>query len=291
MISTKQKLITVLICFIMLLFCTGFSFFYSGGDIDHEEAKITSIGGMKGKTLGGVQAKMPDDSAKIFFESIFGVKFLKYCSFSSVDNMLAALRSGTVRAVWASDLTADYLIRNNDDLTVLIEPEEQSERLRFAMAFRPEDTVLRDSCNTFLEELKNDGRLEELTAKYINGDDEEAVTEKDMIVNSKEFIGADLNNTLYIGITGAVPPVECLTTDGEAAGFCVSLSDLLGQYLGRRVQFLVMNNETIFTELMAGRIDLVFCYGTSENHSTEFPEYIMSEGYCSMKGYCLVTLK
>jgi len=71
-------------------------------------------------------------------------------------------------------------------------------------------------------------------------------------------------------------------------GFCVALSDLLGQKLGREVRFKVVDSETIFTELMAGKLDMVFCYGTSANHSTEFPPYIMSEGYCPMKGYRLI---
>ena len=93
---------------------------------------------------------------------------------------------------------------------------------------------------------------------------------------------------MYIGITGSVPPLECVDERGVPYGFCVALSDLLGQKLGCEVRFKVVDSETIFTELMAGKLDMVFCYGTSANHSTEFPPYIMSEGYCPMRGYRLI---
>ena len=147
---------------------------------------------------------------------------------------------------------------------------------------------MRDLCNVCLSELKADGKLAALLEQYVWGDAEERFYPEQMTVNSETFSLQLAGKPVYIGITGSVPPLECVDERGVPYGFCVALSDLLGQKLGREVRFKVVDSETIFTELMAGKLDMVFCYGTSANHSTEFPPYIMSEGYCPMKGYRLI---
>ena len=160
--------------------------------------------------------------------------------------------------------------------------------MQFALAFRPEDEALRDLCNERLAELKENGTLADLVNTYVWSDAEERFYPEQMTVNSETFSVQITGKPVYIGITGSVPPLECVDERGVPYGFCVALSDLLAQKLGREVRFKVVESETIFTELMAGKLDLVFCYGTSANHSTEFPPYIMSDGYCPMKGYRLI---
>ena len=150
---------------------------------------------------------------------------------------------------------------------------------------------MRDLCDERLAELKENGKLDALLNMYVWSDAEERFYPEQMTVNSETFSVQITGKPVYIGITGSVPPLECVDERGVPYGFCVALSDLLGQKLGRKVRFKVVDSETIFTELMAGKLDMVFCYGTSANHSTEFPPYIMSEGYCPMKGYRFVVTK
>lgn len=310
-ITTKQKWITIAVFLLVLLLSTAFGFF--DGKITSVKERISSVNELSGKSLGGVAAKMPDASAKIFFESQFGVKFSAYQSYQTIETAVKALKMNKVQAIWASDVTADWLLRNDEGLAVLqtvnglstvkanqyttetIGTEKQDvtsggkERMQFALAFRPEDEAMRDRCNECLSELKADGKLDALLEQYVWGDTEERFYPEQMTVNSETFSLQITGKPVYIGVTGSVPPLECVDERGVPYGFCVALSDLLGQKLGREVRFKVVDSETIFTELMAGKIDMVFCYGTSANHSTEFPPYIMSEGYCPMKGYRLIT--
>lgn len=305
MITTKQKWITIVVFLLVLLLSTAFGLFNgkepgNSGKITSGDERISSVVELRGKSLGGVTAKMPDASAKIFFESQFGTKFSAYRSYEAVGTAVKALKQNQVQAIWASDVTADWLLRTEEGLQVLqtenglsMQSAEGSarERMQFALAFRPEDEAMRDLCNVCLSELKADGKLATLLEQYVWGDAEERFYPEQMTVNSETFSLQLTGKPVYIGITGSVPPLECVDERGVPYGFCVALSDFLGQKLGREVRFKVVDSETIFTELMAGKLDMVFCYGTSANHSTEFPPYIMSEGYCPMKGYQLIVTK
>jgi len=301
-ITTKQKWITIAVFLLVLLLSAAFGLFdgkESGNSekITSAEEHIGSVKELSGKALGGVTAKMPDASAKIFFESQFGEKFSAYRSYETVGTAVKALKMNKVQAIWASDVTADWLLRTEEGLQILqtenglsVQPSEgnEKERMQFALAFRPEDEEMRNLCNERLSELKADGKLDALLEQYVWGDAEERFYPEQMTVNSETFSLQITGKPVYIGITGSVPPLECVDEHGVPYGFCVELSDLLGQKLSREVRFKVVDSETIFTELMAGKLDMVFCYGTSANHSTEFPPYIMSEGYCPMKGYRLI---
>ena len=301
MITTKQKWITIAVFLLVLLLSTAFGLFDGNATVNSgkitsgengsssTEEGIRSVKELSGKPLGGVVAKMPDASAKIFFESQFGVKFSAYRSYDTVETAVKALKMNQVQAIWASDVTADWLLWNNEGLKVLQTVNgPEGERMQFALAFRPEDETMRDLCNERLSELKANGKLDALLEQYVWGDAEERFYPEQMTVNSETFSVQITGKPVYIGITGSVPPLECVDERGVPYGFCVALSDLLGQKLGREVRFKVVDSETIFTELMAGKLDMVFCYGTSANHSTEFPPYIMSEGYCPMRGYRLI---
>jgi len=304
-ITTKQKWITIAVFLLVLLLSTAFGLFdgkqvSNSGKITSANERISSIKELSGKALGGVTAKMPDASAKIFFESQFGEKFSAYRSYETVGTAVKALKMNKVQAIWASDVTAEWLLRTEEGLKILqaenglsVQPSEgnEKERMQFALAFRPEDEAMRDLCNERLSELKEDGKLDTLLEQYVWGDTEERFYPEQMTVNSETFSLQITGKPVYIGITGSVPPLECVDERDVPYGFCVALSDFLGQKLGREVRFRVVDSETIFTELMAGKLDMVFCYGTSANHSTEFPPYIMSEGYCPMKGYRLVVME
>ena len=295
MITTKQKWITIAVFLLVLLLSTAFGFAVEKENGNSE--KITLVKDLTGKTLGGVTAKMPDASAKIFFESQFGVKTAGYQSYETIGTAVKALKQNKVQALWASNITAEWLIRTEEGLKLLPTGTETNaladskERLQFALAFRPEEEAMRDSCNARLSELKKEGILDSLLEKYVQNDAAERFYPEHMTVNSDIFSVQITGKPMYIGITGSVPPLECVDEKGVPYGFCVALSDQIGQELGREVRFRVVDSESIFTELMAGKLDAVFCYGTSANHSTEFPPYIMSDGYCPMKGYRLITLE
>ena len=301
--SNREKWFTILICFILLILCA------TVGAYKKKEVKtgVDVVQDLNGKALGGVEGRMPGNSAKIFFESMLGVKLSRYSSYKNIDEALYALKTGKVAAVWTADVTADYLVRNGNkdesDMVLktvdtagtasIMELPEGRFEFGFAVKNNKKGLELNESFNAAIKTLEADGILEELRQKYIyDAEKAEPFTEKNMIIAGKAYKQAfSKNDTLRIGITGAVPPVEMLDEDGDPYGFCVAFMDEVGQQLGRNVEFVVLDNETIFTSLMSGRIDAVFCYGTPGKVTMEGTKnWITSEGYLSCKGYKLISV-
>ena len=280
MLTTKRKWIAVAVFAAFVLLCTLLSIFKIP---KNSSFAYESVAQFEGRTISGVSAKMPTASAKIFLDSYFGVSFGSYSPCDDFITALAALDNKKVSAIWVADVTADYYCRTGNYRS--ISPEETagkgSERLQFAFAFRPEDTALRDIANELLDGLEADGTLDRLYDYYVNG------VESSCLCPEFDNDG----KTIYVGITGTVPPLEMVDAEGNVSGMAVELSKYLANYVGLNVKFVVLDNETAFARLMNGRVDMIACYGTSENHSTEFPEYIMSRGYCSMLEYRLLVTK
>ncbi|MCR5324612.1 MAG: transporter substrate-binding domain-containing protein [Lachnospiraceae bacterium] len=307
--SNKEKWLTILVCFVLLILCTSI------GAYKKKEVTtgIKTVEELKGKALGGVESRMPDNSAKIFFESMLGVKLSRYSSYKNIDEALYALRTGKVAAIWAADVTADYLVRLQENakdenektsLTFrliedagtasIMELPEGRFDFGFAVKNNKKGQELVESLNEAIKTLKADGKIEELSKQYIyEAEKAEKFTGKNMMVSSAAYKQAFAENkTLTVGITGAVPPVELLDEDGDPYGFCVAFMDEIGLQLGRNVEFVVLDNETIFSSLMSGRIDAVFCYGTPGKVTTEGTKnWIMSDGYLSCAGYKLISVE
>ncbi len=275
MITNTNKWITAVVLIILLLVFSGFGFFkprMNGG-----EDAVNNITELTGKTLGGVVSRMPDNSVKLLFEGILGQKLGGYRSYKRIDEVLNALRTGEIKAAWMPDVTAEYILNTEAGFKELETPEPDTERFSFGLAVRndEEGAALRDELNSAISTLRSNGKLDELASRYTtysatsenarpeggNTENNEALfTIDDMQVNNSE--AAKDWDKLYIAITGAIPPLEQLDEASEPYGYCVELMDNIGMLINKKIEFVVLTGETYFTELMAGRIDAVFAYGS-----------------------------
>lgn len=295
--TVKGKWLTILVCFLILLICSGVG--ASGRDSEKKTGtEITEYGDadfLKGASLGGVIGRMPTNSSKIFFESVTGRKLGSYKAYSNPDEVLYALRNGDIKAAWFTDVSAAYLLDTVDGLAELdtsgmadIENTDES-RFEFAMAARNDDEGLElvENLNNALDYLEKYGTLEALTEKYIcNAAECEPFTEKDMVIRDKlhkmYYYAAE---PIYVGVTGAVPPIELLDESGRPYGFCVALMDEIGQVLKCQVNFIALDNETAFSSLMSGRVDVIFCYGAGRITTEGTKSWCMTRGYYPMQRY------
>ena len=295
--SNKEKWLTVLTCFVLLLLLAGFGAWKP----DSKGGRIKSADDLKGAALAGVTGRMPDSSAAIFFRSITGRKLGSYTGYDSMDECLCALKGGRADVIWAPDITARYLLASDESLGLLDTSDmaaiENTSEARFSFGMAAADTEkgreLIEQVNYAIDYMKTDGITDELISVYIDG----ALTapefsEKDMVVNdSIHKVYYYSTDPLVIGITGAVPPVEMTDGKGRPCGFCVAFADELGQILQRGVRFVVLDNETAFSSLMSGRVDLVFAYGAGRVTTESGRNWVMSDGYLDMQKYDFLYLK
>lgn len=291
MIKTKNKWITLLIVLLVLFFITGAGGFNRAKDVT--SPNIESLGELEGKNMGGVLAKMPDNSAKTFFETLLGEKLSSYQSYDSVIETVSALKSNEIDVAWFSDITAKYLLKTEQGLREVKTPDVDESRLEFAFAIKQGNFELREKMNEAIHELKENGTLDRLIATYVDRDTyDQKYYEKDMVIKKNDYQGT-FSRTLYVGVTGAVPPLDFLDIDNKPVGFSVALMDAIGQHLSYDIKFVAMKNDTAFSNLMSGKVDLLFCYGTSKNTVDRESKYnyIMTDGYYTMDKYAYLVLE
>ncbi len=289
--AIKNKLLTVLAVFIVLLLLAGAGAFKAD----------TAKGGIKDKsdvkTLGGIESAMPENSAMVFFGSTLGKTLLGYNAYKNTDELLFALKSGEVDAIWTCDVTADYLMAKDPGLKKLPVSEmsdiqnTKENRFEFGMALKDTDAgkKLKEEIDRVLGDMKDDGTLDFLTTLYISIPRYDKMENKDQRLYPDDIRSLSGKETIYVGITGAVPPIECVDEDGKPYGFCVALMDEIGARLSKKVKFVVLDNETAFTSLMKGRVDLIFAYGTGEITTESKKKFITTVGYYPMKNYEFLT--
>ena len=87
--KTANKLLTVLVVLALLLVLTGFGAFKLKKNTESSRIR-----------LGGVESRMPENSAMVFFGSTLGQSLSSYKSYKNIEETLYALRSGEVDAIW-----------------------------------------------------------------------------------------------------------------------------------------------------------------------------------------------
>ena len=297
--KTKNKLYTVLAVFLILIFLTGIGAFKKEGG--KGASKITDENGntvsVKIKHLGGVGTRMPEASSLVFFTSTIGQKLTSYKAYKNFDEAVCSLKSGENEAIWACDVSVDYLegkfpgLVKADISTMADIQKTEDARFSFGMALKKnKGEALQVKINKYLADMKEDGTLAKLIAEYIDNaafyDTEQGKEKRFYPENMRKINGS----TIIVGITGAVPPIELLDEDMEPYGFCVALMDELGARLGQKVKFVYIDNETAFTSLMSERVDMIFAYGTGRITTETKQNFIMTDGYYDMQRYEILTL-
>ena len=297
--ETKNKLLTVLVCFLILVLLAGVGAFkpkQASGNISTSADDGGNGQTPKIKKLGGVECRMPENSAFVFFGSTFGLKLSSYKAYKNFDEALCSLKSKETDAVWACDVSADYLLKVNEGLKK-VDAELTSDiqrtdapRFSFGMALKKDSgEKLRDEINEALSSIKTDGTLDDIISKYVdNAEYFETETGKKDRFYPKNMKNKSGNGTIKVGITGAVPPLELLDEDMDPYGFCVALMDEIAGRTGKKVKFVYIDNETAFTSLVSSRVDLIFAYGNSPTTTESKPVHIMTDGYLDMQRYYMI---
>lgn len=283
--KTIHKIMTVTVLFFLVLFAAALQLFREDKNVVSPD--IESISELSGTQIGGVASRIPDNSAQILFESLLGVKLSGYQSYHNVFETLAALRTNEIEAAWFPDVTADYLISVEKGLKRIDAKQATEPRLDFALALKSDAVALRDEIDTALATLRENGTLEQLGKDYITS---AAVvkkyTEKDMDLSDYETDG-----TIYIGVTGAVWPIDMVDLELKPYGYSVALMNEIGKLIHKKVEFVTLHNDTAFSNLMGGKVDALFCYGTSKTTLTDVKSYITTTGYYTMNQYSYVVLE
>jgi len=170
--------------------------------------------------------------------------------YENFNSMQMALSSKQIDKIQTYQSVAKYLTENNPDF--VIEESQRTAALvdNFCCAVRAEDVDLKQSFNEAITSMKADGTLDALIEKFIRHP-----TLTPQSVALPKINGAD---TLRVGITGDLPPLDLVLPDGTPAGFNTAVLAEISTRINENIELVQIESAARAAALTSGQVDVVF---------------------------------
>ncbi len=166
------------------------------------------------------------------------------CPYDNVTDMIHALKVRKVDAMAIEGLLWKSIQHEHEDLMIIwddwkLEP--------FGMIFNKSNTQLLEQYNTFLRELKESGELKAINEKWINGEEQARMPDLSGVPRSGE--------PLKVGCTGTMAVYDFIR-DGKNTGLDMEIVELFAAYLGRPVEYQMMNFGGLISAISSNVVDM-----------------------------------
>lgn len=181
-------------------------------------------------------------------------------SYGDIMNAIAALQVGKLDAVVTMNTTAVRVTRRNPGL--MIEGELLDDEV-ISPVLRKENTELLDQVNQILGELRSDGLLDEMIARWIDLDDPEM----------PDIPRGGTGVPLRVGTTATRAPFSYKLSSGEIIGLSPELAYRIGEKLNRRIEFVETDFAGLIPALQSGKSDIIIDLLTYTPARAEFVSF------------------
>ena len=202
--------------------------------------------------------------------------------FDDLRTMLMALETGKIDAAGLYSSVCRYISNRNDKLTIyggdsfnannpqaenrlmLLNLMDALFSVDFSFLFMEDNGELRDLFNGALRDMREDGTFTRLLEKQVAGVFFDPENEP-AAVEAPHVEGAE---TIRVGITGDLPPVDYYTADGKPAGFSTDILSEIGRRTGKNIEFVGVTSGSRLIALNTGRVDVIFWARSHAEHDT-----------------------
>ncbi len=202
---------------------------------------VASVDDLKGAYIGVQLGTTGDIYASDYEGDEEGTQIERY---NKGNDAVMALSQGKIDCVIIDEQPAKAFVEKNEDLTIL---EEEFALEDYAICVSKEKTELKDSINTALTELKEEGVIDSIIANYIG---EEAGNSP---YESPEDVDRS-NGTLVMATNAYFPPYEYYEGD-KVTGIDADIAQAICDKLGYELQIDDMNFDSIIAAVQAGKAD------------------------------------
>ena len=212
-----------------------------------EEGKLKSIDQLKTERLAAQRGTV----GQFLAEDLLGDNKGKLLTtFEKYVDAIASLRQGKVRAVVMDEMPAKRFVAEVEGLVIM---DEALSEENYAIGFRKGNTELVNQVNAILAEMRADGTLAAIFAKYIDGD-YSAVKPEDIDFNK----GAK-GGKLYVGTEAGFAPYELRVGTGFI-GIDVEMCAHIAKKLGKELVIENMNFDALPMAVSTNKVDMI-CAG------------------------------
>ena len=204
--------------------------------------------------------------------------------YDSIMSMMMALGSGEVDEIGLPGVVGAYVLNSRPDFKITCMVRMNKENLAFGF-MKGRGESLRDKFNEAIQAIKADGTMRDIIARYMKVD---GAPES---IPFENFDGAE---TIKVAVTGDLPPIDYVATDGKAAGFNTALLAEIAKRLRVNVKTVYVNTASRTASLSSGRSDVVFWYQLTEGNEKHFDvpdSVIVSEPYFDWTTFLHIGLK
>lgn len=183
-----------------------------------------------------------------------GVKNARYNMkfYDSLRAMQMGIEAGEVTEVSLYKCVAKYIVVNNDKFEITKDDAFGKLRDSFCFAVRNDSIQLKADLDRIIDEMEKDGTLDKLVSKYIT-----AVV-KGQAPPAVEIPKTDGAESIKIGVTGDLPPLDMILADNSPAGFNTALLAEIAKRLGKNVEIIQIDSGARATALASKQIDVIF---------------------------------
>jgi len=237
------------------------------------------------KTGTGPFSQWSEESLMVMLNNYLGTRIKKIIYDDSMAGSLAMLKSGRADFMLASDVSANYVIQRNPELKSRVFSDNQG----LAMILRKSDGKLRDSINDAINKLKASGKLAGLYKKWIT----ELPVGQDPAM--PEIKATAYPETVYVGVSGDVPPLDYVAADGKPSGYNVALLAEISKLIGKNIEIVPLTSMARFAALKSKRIDVFFWLvgpskTASEGGIKSFKEQLLTRDLIITEQYCAIKM-
>ena len=212
-----------------------------------DEAKLKSPSDLKTEKLAAQRGTV----GQFLAEDLLGdKKALFLTTYEKYVDAIAALRQGKVRAVIMDEMPAKRFLNEVEGLAIMNEPLSEE---NYAIGFRKGNTELVSQVNKALAEMKADGTMDKIFAKYLDGD-YSAVKPEDIDFNK----GAK-GGKLFVGTEAGFAPYELKVGTGFI-GIDVEMCAYIAKKLDRELVIENMNFDALPMAVSTNKVDMI-CAG------------------------------
>ena len=201
---------------------------------------VNSLEDLPGKTIG-VQLGTTGD----IYASDYEAEGSTIERYNKGADAVQALKQGKIDCVIIDAQPAQAFVEKNDDLTIL---EEDFAIEDYAICISKDKTDLKEAMNGALNELKEDGTLDQIVANYI-GDD----TKGTCPYESPADVDYS-NGKLVMATNAAVEPYEFYEGE-EVVGIDADIAKAICDKLGYELQIDDMEFDAIISAVQSGKAD------------------------------------
>ena len=202
---------------------------------------------------------------------------VEHIYYSNLSAAQMDLNSGKIISIAVDKAVADYIVARNENLMSVVLDNWKD---NFSMMTMDTNQEVYDILNNAIKEMKADGTLDALIENELKAYIESDPVAKDL----PHFDGA---KTIKIGVTGDLPPMDFVASNGKAAGFNIALLTEIANRTQVNIELVQIETGARTMALSSGKVDAVFwavamtCPVCNINATEKVEGTLLTESYFS----------